>query len=941
MSHRLSRPLLIGPALFALLSLSLAVDGPARASSAPSPTSALVSAAPTPATNANDFVPTGAMSVRRSGATATLLGDGDVLVAGGGTATAELYHRASGTWSPTGSMSTARTDATATLLPNGDVLVAGGCCQPGNPYASLSSAELYDPTTGKWTLTGSMNKGRSQFTATLLSDGDVLVAGGSCNGSLSGPYGCDAGSFLVNQRTAELYDPATGTWTLTGSMRAGRALHTATLLPNGEVLVAGGFNSCDDDFCTDLSDAELYDPVTGKWLHTASMHAAREQQTATLLPDGDVLVAGGLNEGGGSGFATTYASAELYNPIFGTWKQTNRMNVARAGQAATLLRSGWVLVAGGGQATSEVYEPNSGIWVPTGNLSTVRTDQTATLLPNGNVLEAGGSGPGQTPLATADLFEAGVGPLVSLSAPALTFPTQQVGTTGNALAVTITNNGTGSLRVAGVEVSGADPSDFLASSACGASPVVPGASCTVLVRFSPVAPGLRAASVGVVDNAPLSPQAVKVSGYGAGPDVWVPTGSMSTARSSASTVVLPNGKVLVAGGENFSADATTATAELYDPGSGAFEPTGSMNQARAFGAVALLPDGDVLVAGGLSLGVNGESLVSSAELYHPSTGSWSLTAPLPTADDGLTATVLGNGLVLFTGFTGAAQELYDPTTATWSPTGPMPEANEGFGLAALLLSGHVLLAAGPNGDSAIYDPTTNTWSATASLGASRNGGSATVLQNGKVLVAGGLPGNGGSPYSTADLYDPVTATWTATGSLPAPRYDQSAVLLPNGTVLLAGGCANSCRNGAANDSYLYSEGFFSTTAALPATTIGQSAALLPDGDVLLAGGEQNDSADATVAADLYIPVLLSVTPSQGAPGAQITLTGNGFYAHEVVDVVLSGPSIPLLAQPTTDAKGQFTVKATVPSVPAGTYQLFARAQTSFAEAFTNFVVAKG
>jgi Galactose oxidase, central domain/IPT/TIG domain len=271
----------------------------------------------------------------------------------------------------------------------------------------------------------------------------------------------------------------------------------------------------------------------------------------------------------------------------------------------------------------------------------------------------------------------------------------------------------------------------------------------------------------------------------------------------------------------------------------------------------------------------------------------------------------------------------------------MPEANEGFGLAALLPNGQVLLAAGPNGDSAIYDPMTNTWSATASLGASRNGGSATVLQDGEVLVAGGLPGNGGSPYSTAELYDPATATWTATGSLPAPRYDQSAVLLPNGTVLLAGGCSNSCGNGTANDSYLYAEGFFSTTAALPASTIGQSADLLPDGDVLLAGGDQNDSADATIAADLYIPVLLSVTPSQGAPGTLITLTGNGFYAHEVVDVVLSGPSAPLLAQPTTDAKGRFTVTATVPSVRPGTYQLFARAQTSFAEAFTNFVVTKG
>jgi len=165
----------------------------------------------------NTFQPTASMSVARSGATATLLGDGDVLEAGGGTAAAELYNPSTRRWSETGQMSTVRTNATATLLDDGEVLLAGGCCEAGHPRQGLTSAELYDPTTGTWSATGSMNVGRVGATATLLNDGDVLVAGGSCNGS---GYGCDEGSFLKNLNSAELYDPASGKWSLTGSMNS-------------------------------------------------------------------------------------------------------------------------------------------------------------------------------------------------------------------------------------------------------------------------------------------------------------------------------------------------------------------------------------------------------------------------------------------------------------------------------------------------------------------------------------------------------------------------------------------------------------------------------------------------------------------------------------------------------------------------------------------------
>ena len=170
------------------------------------------------------------------------------------------------------------TTVTATLLADGRVLVVGGGPDPD----VQASAELFDPSTGRWTATGSMSTARGGHTATLIRDGRVLVAGG---------YNGGGGGYATSS-AAGLYDPGTGRWTATGSMGSGRQGHSATLLPDGRVLVAGGFSSA---FTDKLSAAELYDPGTGRWTATGSMVTARGGHTATLLPDGRVLVAGGCS----------------------------------------------------------------------------------------------------------------------------------------------------------------------------------------------------------------------------------------------------------------------------------------------------------------------------------------------------------------------------------------------------------------------------------------------------------------------------------------------------------------------------------------------------------------------------------------------------------------------------------------------------------------------
>jgi fibronectin type 3 domain-containing protein len=335
--------------------------------------------------------PTGSLSIARAYHTATLLQNGKVLIAGGLGSnggllnSAEIYDPVTGNWSSAGSMIKSRYAHTATLLPNGTVLLAGGLSN-----MPLSSAEIYNPATGSWSLTGSMNIARYEHIATLLPNGTVLVAGG--DGSTN------------SATSAEIYNPATGIWSSTGSMAGlGRIFHTATLLPNGTVLVAGGFTN----------SAEIYNPATGSWSPTGSMTKRRNSHTATLLPNGTVLVAGGDLSNTGTIIGT---SAEIYDPVTGIWSSTGSLDIGRSEYTATLLPNGTVLVAGGlnnpiGRINSvEIYDPVTGSWSPASSLNIGRSNHTATLLTNETVLVAGGRNNSTLGIASAEIYSSIVPP---------------------------------------------------------------------------------------------------------------------------------------------------------------------------------------------------------------------------------------------------------------------------------------------------------------------------------------------------------------------------------------------------------------------------------------------------------------------------------------------------------------------------------------------------
>ena len=333
------------------------------------------------------------MTTARANHTATLLQDGKVLIAGGfsaagpALASAELYDPSTGTFTATGDMIAARGAHTADLLANGKVLIAGGHTD-ATLWVSVTSAELYDPSTGAFTAAGSMipNCCGGGTISSLLPDGRV---------------------FIATEGNAEIYDPAAGTFALTGAYNTPvYAVYATILLADGRILFAASLDSASNN-----ETDELFDPKTNTFSPTGPRIEATIPSTATLLTNGTVLfVEGGL----------VYNNVEIYDPASGTFTVIGTTHYDHTGGTATRLDDGRVLIAGGqlpppavqsppstpsSNPGVELYVPATGTFVSAASLSTGRYGHTATLLTDGSVLIAGGYPSWRQPTASAEIYK--------------------------------------------------------------------------------------------------------------------------------------------------------------------------------------------------------------------------------------------------------------------------------------------------------------------------------------------------------------------------------------------------------------------------------------------------------------------------------------------------------------------------------------------------------
>ena len=389
------------------------------------------------------------------------------------------------------------------------------------------------------------------------------------------------------------------------------------------------------------------------------------------------------------------------------------------------------------------------------------------------------------------------------------------------------------------------------------------------------------------------------------------TGSMTAPRFLHTATLLADGRVLIAGGAMMEASGFKAqsSAESYDPRTGTFSATGNMITPRNRHTATLLPDGRVLITGGLPENGGRFSSLASAELYDPRTGTFSATGEMATARGSPTATLLNNGKVLFVSwcYTGtgfgcfpADAELYDSDTGTFAATGN--RNFEGADTSTLLPNGKVLITRGyPPAEpyaswAKLYDPSTGAFTATGYAETNHSVPTATLMMNGKVMIAGGDIGDGDGGSFIAELYDPATGAFSRTGNMTLGREQHTETLLPDGSVLFAGGHL-AFDLAASAEIYDPLKGTFTRTGNMSYARELHTATLLNDGRVLIAGGYIGRSS-----AELYIPqvmapapLLLSLSGDERGQGAilhantsQVASLDNPAAVGEALEIFLTG-----------------------------------------------------
>ena len=554
-----------------------------------------------------------------------------------------------------------------------------------------------------------------------------------------------------------------------------RTYHAATVLPSGQVLLTGGV----DEQQNTLQTAELYNPATKTSTATGMMNSPRAHHTSTLLSNGTVLIAGGDTQG------QELRSAEIYDPSTGKFSRTPQMQARHAAHTATTLENGDVLIVGG--LVAEIFNPKRGQFVATGAPNQARINHAATLLSDGKVLITGGY-TAKVAQDTAELYLPAAGQFVLLASKmtvpralhAMTLlPSGNVIITGGFSETTQHNN-----------IDSYDPVSETFTAA-GVMLYYRASHRQVLVNGKVFIIGGTTLDAGILSTDEM---------YDPSSQTSVAAGSMTANRANhtASQLPPPSNSIYVAGG--ITGGLTLQTAEIIDPSSSSFSPVSSMTSPRALHTATLLTNGAVLVAGGSNSAVK----EASAEVFDPNTDSFTAVGSMLEPRQAHTATALPNGLVLIAG--GEANgmdlseaELYNPANRAFSQTASMKDGRSYFN-ANLLPNGEVVVMGGRHGPNVelrtaeLFNPSMDTFTGTVGeLHKQRKRHTGTSLMNGDVLVAGGtVLGNNqggltGRTTKSAELYNHATERFAIVGKMHQPRSEAAAVLLNDGFVLVTGG----------------------------------------------------------------------------------------------------------------------------------------------------------
>ncbi|MEK7703660.1 MAG: kelch repeat-containing protein, partial [Myxococcota bacterium] len=680
--------------------------------------------------------------------------------------------RGQGSWAPSGNLRASRRGHTGTALSDGRILIAGGYV-PGLPDTVLATCELWSPSTGQFLPTGAMSLARRWHTATVLYDGRVLVAGGD------GASGASATSY-------ELWDPGIGAWSLGPDALGGaRYAHTATRLPDGRVLLAGGEGSG--------AGSEIWDPLAngGRGGPTSSWPMVERQPGAAAirLADGRVVVTGGGALGSPSN------RVELWDVTGNAWQAAPSLQVARTRHGGVLLGDGRALVVGGvdgaGQPVlaAELRDPTSGNWGTAAALSVGRWEHALGVVSGGDVLVIGGRNASGA-LTAVERWRLGTSDFAP-ETPVVSARSEHTVTTLPGGRVLVIGGGAAGSVAATAELWTADDATVTA----GGSLTEPrdtwiGTEAALLPDGRVMIPGGASTQSGA--------RLATAEAWDPASEIATALPSMSVGRVGGTVVLLADGRVLVAGGLGSSGEL--GSAEVFDPsanaGAGAWSATGSLAEGRGAAVGVLLHDGRVLVVGG----TGAAPALASAEVWDPQgaggVGSFSDAGAMSAARVEHASVLLYDGRVLITGgWDGVATnpvstELWDPRandgSGRWSTSGDRSYTG---GTLILLADGRAVTVGNyMNSDPPeVWSPATGTWSTLALPAELRTNHVAMLLPDGRMLIGGGYDSSVTYDVAPLDVWDPATDAWQQQGILTVPRYDLWGKVLVDGRAWLAGG----------------------------------------------------------------------------------------------------------------------------------------------------------